>query len=317
MMQSKGTTIRPFLWILLVVVLILFPILLTNEYWLNVTNLFLLSTVMLMSLDFIFGVSGQLSLCHGTFMGIAAYSVAYLVSSNFASFWLAGLVGISFVLLTSMCIGALASKLKEFYLAVATLGFGLSADVLLTGWTSVTGGPQGLTIGKRPFVFGVSMSTMNRYYYLCLGLFMLTLFVMRSLSNSRTGLSLKCIMENEDAATSVGVNVAKHKWMCFMLGSVIAGFVGVLYMGLNLYINPGVFGPLYSFMLLASLIVGGTRSTLGPIIGAFVLVVMREQLYVFKEYKVFIYSALMFFFLIFMPEGISGYLVYLRNKVFK
>jgi branched-chain amino acid transport system permease protein len=299
--------------------LILLPFLLRfDEYWLNVVNLLYLTAVLLLSLNYIFGYSGQLTLCHGTFMGIGGYAVAILVSRNAASFWTATLVGVGACILISFVLGRLTVKLREFYIAVATLVVAMAADIIFAAATGITGGPQGLAIADRPSIMGIPLHNQSRYYYLCLALLVGTFYVMRRLSQSGTGIALRSIGQNEEASISLGINIAKHKLVAFVLGSTIAGVAGSVFVGMNLYINPTVCNMSYSFILVAGLVVGGlgsVGSNMGAIIGAIVLILLPEQLREFGEHKVFIFSAIMFFFILFMPSGIYGFLMLIRERI--
>ena len=178
---------------------------------------------------------------------------------------------------------------------------------MLENWTSVTKGSFGLSNLSRPGLFGMEMGVneaTNYIYYIVLGAVVLTIIVVQRLKNSRIGLALQALREDEIACEAMGVDMARTKLSAYALGAFWAGLVGVLFAAHNSFINPDSFTFMDSAMVLAMVVLGGMGSILGVIIAALALKLLPEYLRAFAEYRMLVFGAVMVLMMIFRPQGL-------------
>ncbi len=193
------------------------------------------------------------------------------------------------------------------YLAIVTLGFGEIVRLTLQNWSSVTGGPRGISNIPRPELFGLQMGIEESsiyIYYLVLAAVLITILVISRLKNSRVGLALQALREDEIACEAMGIDVTRVKLSAFALGSCWAGFAGVIFAAKTTYINPASFTFMESAMILSMVVLGGMGSIVGVAAAAMLLILVPEYLRAFSEYRMLIFGAVMVLMMIFRPQGL-------------
>ena len=182
--------------------------------------------------------------------------------------------------------------------------------LVLENWTSVTKGSFGLSNISRPSLFGMEMGVTeatNYIYYIVLAAVVVTIIVVGRLKNSRIGLALQALREDEIACEAMGIDLTKVKLSAFALGSCWAGFAGVIFAAKTTFINPASFTFMESAMILSMVVLGGMGSVLGVTIAAAILVLAPEYLRAFSEYRMLLFGAVMVIMMIYRPQGlISG-----------
>ena len=199
------------------------------------------------------------------------------------------------------------SKVK---IKIRDLGFGEIVRLTLQNWNSVTGGPRGVSDIPRPGFFGMSMditASTIYIYYLVLAAVVVTIVVITRLKNSRVGLALQALREDEIACEAMGVDITRVKLSAFALGSCWAGFAGVIFAAKTTYINPSSFTFMESAMILSMVVLGGMGSIAGVVIAALILILAPEYLRAFSDYRMLLFGAIMVIMMLFRPQGlISG-----------
>jgi branched-chain amino acid transport system permease protein len=302
-----GRTARWLGWAALGVVVLLYPWLAPTDYLLRVGNLVLIYAILTLGLNFTVGWTGQVSLGHAGFWGIGAYTTALLTAKLAA--WPAaaamivagGLAGLAGVLL-----GLPTLKLKGHYLALATIGFGETIQLVFNNWRPVTGGADGIVGIPALSIGGFAFSTETRAYYLLLVAVVAFAAAARRLRDSTFGRAFMAVRDNELAADVAGVPTTTTKTLAFALSAVYAGMAGSLYAHLLRYISPDVFGFEQSLLMLSMLVIGGLGSIAGALVGAVVGVAVPEVLRVFGVYYMAVYALLVIAVIVFMPAGIVG-----------
>ena len=253
----------------IVVIFLLAAPLFLRDYYLAELGLMLVYAIAGIGLMLLTGHTGQVSFGHAGFLGIGAYAHSVLLSyglpfmvSIFASAALAGLVG--------MALGRSASKMHGFYLAIATLAFGILIETLFGEWSSVTGGHMGLAVPSLT-IFGMSLTDVWQQYYVDLFFTLLVIVGAANLFRSPTGRSFVAIRDSELSARCLGVNVEWVKIQAFGISAAITGLAGALLAHHLTYLAPDVFGVLESLKLLLMIVVGGLGTILGAILGAIVI----------------------------------------------
>jgi len=297
------------------IVAIAVPFIFTNEYYISVIILACIWALLSVSLNLIVGYTGQISIAHGAFFGIGAYTAALTMLKFGLSFWLAlplsGLIAAFFGLL----VGYPALRLRGAYFAIASMCFGLAINVIITHWIDLTRGTMGLPGIPEPTPIGplTFESLMAKYYLIVIFLF-LTIFIINRIVDSRVGKSFIAICQNEALAESIGVNLMRYKVMAFAVGAFFAGIGGSLYAIFFGFISPEVSGLDISFNTLVFVIIGGAGTMVGPIFGAFFLTVLPEALQVLKELRMVIFGIILILTIIFLPKGLFPGIIPLWSK---
>jgi branched-chain amino acid transport system permease protein len=241
-------------------------------------TLVLIFTIAIMGLNVLIGYSGQISLGHGAFMALGAYTTAILMSRYHINYLLtipvAGLVSgaIGFLL------GIPALRLSALYLALATFALAVVAPSLIKRPDQITGGVQGIALpspeppqfAKDAFAAltnGPQMTSEQWLYYVSLGIGALLFWLAWNVIRHRPGRAMRAIRDAEVAAAASGINIAGYKTLAFGMSAFYAGVAGSLYGLATTFVSPDTFPVSLSFQLLVGTVVGGLASTFGPLLG--------------------------------------------------
>ncbi|HMK64696.1 MAG TPA: ATP-binding cassette domain-containing protein, partial [Thermodesulfobacteriota bacterium] len=293
--------------VLLALVVLVFPRLVTSNYWMNLVNLAISFSVACLGLNIVLGYTGQLSLAQAAFWGVGAYTSAILTTQfglpvwagMFAAFFVAAFFGI--------LLGIPTLKLSGHYLAMATIGFGIILQLLLVNEIWLTYGSDGITKIPSPWIGSYELKAPGEFFYLAA--FSLIIFTWGAihLKDSRVGRAFMAIRENEMAAGTAGVDTTYYKIMAFSLSAGYAGFGGWLFAhSCSHYISPDTFSFEQSVMMLVMAVLGGNGSAIGSIVGAILLTLFPEVLRFLKDSYMMVYAAGIVVIMIFMPSGIAG-----------
>jgi branched-chain amino acid transport system permease protein len=290
--------------ILFLVTMAVFPFL-VDSAWLSIGITFLVFAVVAFSQDIILGRAGIFNMGHAIFFGIGAYTTAILN----VQFGFEIIETIPFAIIFPMIISVLLAgpiiHLRGDYLLVATIGFNIIFEqVLKNNVFGITGGPNGIFGIDVVRVFGYELWSDTAIYYIAFGLLIITLFIIRNLDNSKYGRALYYINKNEIAAKSMGINISYYKLFAFALGAAIAGAAGAVFAIQYSAVSPESFNFMQSVMFFAIVLVGGSASLPGIIIGTFVMFVLPELFTEFKESRYLIFGAAMVLTMILRPNGV-------------
>ena len=299
---------------------LVFPLLGFKNYYLHIAVLSLIHVLLALGLNLIAGYGGQLSLAQAAFFGIGAYVSALLMMNLHWSFWLAAPTGAVVSGLVAVAIGLPTLRLKGPYFVISTMGFGEIVRLILLNWESVTRGPNGLPGIPAPDPISLGFVTLSfesraESYYLILFVVFGVLILYYNLVNSRIGRALRAIRNDYIAAQVMGVHIAFYRILAFGVCAMIAGLTGALYAGYIRFISPDTFTSGESINILIMMVIGGMGTIIGPIIGAVFVTYLLETMRVFAEYRLVIYGLLMFFVILYMPQGIAGMLENLWRRV--
>ncbi len=288
------------------VVAVLLPLsLFTNPYNRGLLVLIVIYAVAGLSLDYIMGEMGQFSFGHAAFWGFGAYVSAKLALDLGISPWIGFVAAPVAAGLVGLLIGYIAlRRTRGLELAIVTLGFGVLAWTVALRWRPVTGGPSGLRQVPPPSIFGWEIRSELAYYYFALVLLLVVVFLLSRLRESRFGRAVRSIHENEDLARSVGVSATKYYVIAFAFACALVGFSGALYAHHFRFVNPNLLGLQYMFIFLIIVLVGGTGSLWGPVLGASIFVLVSEWLRVLQEYRFLIFGVVLLLVVLFMPTGV-------------
>lgn len=305
---------RSYLFVFLLVILMaVFPQVITNRYYLYIINLAGIYTLISIGLNLLSGYTGQVSMGQAGFYAVGAYVSALLMLNLGLSFWAALPAGAAAAAVCGLLIGIPAMKLSGPYLVLATVGFGEIIRLILLNWTPVTKGAAGLTGIPLPTLFGLRISSNQSFFYLIFAFVLLGMYIAGRLAKSKIGRTFTAIREDELAAEAMGVPVNTYKISAFVISAVYAGVAGALFGVFAGVASPDNFTFDDSVGFLAMSVVGGNRTIVGAIIGAFVLTILSEFLRVFQGLRLIIYGAILIFTVIYMPQGLYGLVERIRS----
>jgi len=272
------------------------------------------------SINLLSGFAGQISLGHAAFYAIGAYTSAVLMTK----FGLSLVVTVLLAALLNALVGYLlsfpAGRVKEFYLAMMTLGFGFIIQEVAKEWSSVTGGVMGLSGIPSPqlgtFTFLGIPTGLAYYYWIVLVIVACFLWMFKNFVQSYLGRSFLAVHRSELSAASIGISPKYIKQLAYTLSALMAGVAGALYAHLMGYIGSNSFGMMQSIEILVMGILGGFGTIIGPILGAGFLTFIPNKLQFIQEYQLMIYALLLVLSFLIIPQGFAG-LFKLRTSLFK
>ncbi|MDR2625610.1 MAG: branched-chain amino acid ABC transporter permease [Zoogloeaceae bacterium] len=225
------------------------------------------------------GLANQISLGHAAFFGIGAYTSTLLYIHLEVSPWLGLVAGGMLAAVAAAMLSVILSRLKGHYYALATLAFAEVLRVVANSWSSVTGGPIGLTIpfkGDAPLAF--QFSSPAGYYWISLGLLALCSLVFHRLASGASGYRLRAIRENEVAAEVSGIDTFRLKLRLNVLSGALMAMCGTVYAQFIYFFDPDSIFSLSGISVKVAMmsIIGGLGTLPGPILGAFFLVPLEE-----------------------------------------
>ena len=253
--------------------------------------------ILALGLNIIVGLTGQLSLGHAAFMSVGAFTGALLTIKTGMPFYLTILLSGLVTAAVAAAIGWPILRLTGDYLAICTLGFAEIVKVVFLN-LEITNKALGLTVPAPHTALPLPVTVLI--------VVILVIIASAFIDNSRFGRALKAIRDDEIAAESMGVNIARYKIQSFAVSAFMAGIGGCLYAHFLGYINPSDFGFLKSVDMLSMIVLGGLGSIPGAVFGASLLSAAPEFLRFMSQYRMLVYGALLVFLMVFRPNGLLG-----------
>ena len=300
---------KPFAILAAVGALALMPALGLGGYVLNVMVMIFIFTMLAVSLDLVMGWAGQFSFAHAAFFGIGAYTAAIAHRDFGTGFWLNLPAGIVVAGLCGLLLGLPALRLSGHFLAIVTIAFQTIVYLALTQWNSLTGGQFGIEVNAVE-----GFETIGRFYYLALGLSVVTVATSWALTHSRLGRAWQAVRDDEVLARAIGLNTTASKLAAFVVAAGFAGAAGVLVAHHVRGVTPDDFTILTSATIVAMVVVGGRGTIWGPLLGAVVFTALPEVLGFAASYRMVIYGFLMILMIMMMPDGVFGAWLRRREK---
>jgi len=258
-----------------------------------------------LSLNLLIGYTGQVSIGHASFVAVGAYTSAFLTVKLGASFPVAFVAAGTVAGVAGFLLGVPCLRLSGPYLAVATLAFGWVVPEILLKWSSVTGGYSGLYI-PPPRLFGFTLDSSHKLYYLVLALLIAVIWVLANVLRSRIGRAFITLRESEVAAQAMGIRVAGYKVLAFTMSAAIAGLGGGLYTHVVGAVTPFEFGFWVSVFYLVAVVIGGAGSLGGSLAGAVFITLVPELTSGMRNLPLIIYGTLLVVVTLVFPSGLAG-----------
>ncbi|MEJ5347627.1 MAG: branched-chain amino acid ABC transporter permease [Desulfosoma sp.] len=276
-----------------------------NPYWTDVLNSIGLYAALGLSLNLIVGHAGLFNLGHAAFYAVGAYTAAILNTHfHIPILMLMPLCGLTAGLF-ALLIARPIIHLRGDYLCIVTIGVGEIVRIaLINNVFGITGGANGIFGISRPNLFGWVIRQPHEFFYLIWAFVALTIFFFHRLENSRFGRALNYLREDETAAEGSGIDTAHYKLMAFVLGAAWAGMVGNIYAAKMTIIAPESFSFWESVVMFTLIILGGSGSIPGVLLGAFLIVGLPEVFRGFTNARMMVFGAAMIAMMIFRTGGI-------------
>jgi ABC-type branched-subunit amino acid transport system ATPase component/ABC-type branched-subunit amino acid transport system permease subunit len=263
-----------------------------------------LATMVGVGLNVLVGLAGQISIGHVGFYAIGAYAVAVLTLAG-VSLWLA----LPAAAIVAGLIGALlavpAMRVTGPYLAMMTIAFAFIVEHVAIEWRDMTGGQNGLMGIAQPGLEGW-LEGERGLVALSVAVAGLSLYLFHRLARGPLGVAMMAVRDSETAARAVGYNPVVVKTLAFALSAALTGLAGGLFASLMTFVAPSSFPFSQSILFLLAVVVGGAGYTLGPLLGAAIIVVLPELIASVAEYRLLMFGALLLAVLWLAPEGILG-----------
>jgi len=300
-------------WIAALIALLILPLFL-GKYSVFLLSMLAIYALVSLGLNLLMGYTGQIAAGHAGFLAIGAYVTA-IVTANFE--WLPCPVTLLLAGTISGLIGFLLGipilRLKGFYIAMATLAFGVVISEVILQWSSVTGGDDGFSVPTArigSFAFDSDL----KLFYLIIPVTIIMTLLAKNLVNGYVGRAFIALRESEVAAQTIGVDLAKYKTIAFAISAFYTGVAGGLFAYLITFLSPDAFTIELSIDFIAMIVIGGMGSILGSIIGAVILTGMQQVLAGLLDLQILIFGLSLIVFMIFMPRGIVGMLSDLKER---
>ena len=280
---------------------------LVPSYYLHLLTLTFCYGIMAMSLDLLVGYTGLASLGHAAYFGVAGYVVGVLATAAGWPFWPAAGAGLLAAAITAALFGLLAIRATGPYFLIITLALGQIVWGLAYRWVSVTGGDNGLRGIARPVLAaGVSLAHIQAFYYFALAVTLAAAALLYLIVTSPFGLALRGIRESESRMRVLGYHVFLMKYLVFIVAGTFSGLGGVLYAYYNGFVSPADVSLVASANALLMVILGGTGTLAGPLLGSALLVFLQNILSGITQRWLTILGAILVLAVMYAPRGVLG-----------
>jgi branched-chain amino acid transport system permease protein len=292
------------LWVLLGIVFLAVLPLFCGEYFVNLGSQILIAVVFASSLNLLVGYAGLTSLGHATYMGLSAYISAWLSIKMGLDHSVTAPTALLLTTLIGMVFGWIALRATGLGFLMLTLALSQIVWGLGYRWVSVTNGDNGLSGLTRPRPFGIDLDISNNFYWFALLITCACVYAIHVLIRSPFGASIRGTRDQARRMSALGYNVWAIRWTTFVVASFLGAVSGLLYVYFHKYIHPSVMAITVSAEALLCVIAGGSGTLVGPLLGALVVVVLKNYASAYVERWNMLLGLVFLFIVIFMPAGL-------------
>ena len=281
------------------------PTIAQDAYIIQLLNIAILNAIVVLGLNFVTGWAGQINFGQAAFYGLGAYTTAIATKSGLP--WIATpFLSAVVVIAASLVLGLPTMRLRTYYLAMTTIGFGEIIRLIIVHWEPITGGTSGLRAIPGISIFGIGPQGQAQHYYLLIATLVLVVAIAARIRHSVLGRAMIATRDSEIAAEQSGVDTARTKLLAFMIGAVYAGFAGCLYASSIRFVSPDSFSGTQAILLMTMLIVGGLGSIGGCVVGAMALTILPEALRFLGQWYLVLYGLGVIAVIVLAPGGLAS-----------
>ena len=284
--------------------LLALPLAVGGDYYVNLASQVLIAAIFAMSLNLLVGYGGMTSLGHAAYLGVAAYATAWLTLRTGMGPLAAGAAALAVTTLMAAFYGLLALRASGLAFLMITLALGQILWGLAYRWVGITGGDNGLSGLARPAPFGIDLKGATAFYYFTLAVFAVAFALIALLVRSPFGASLRGTRDQPRRMSALGYNVWLVRWIAFVLAGFWGAVSGVLYVYYNNFISPHALSLTHSAEVLLMVIAGGPSTILGPLVGAGLVVLMKNVASAYVERWTLLLGVVFVVIVMFLPEGL-------------
>jgi len=292
------------------------PFVIGEVYYVNIASQILLYAVFALGLNVLVGYAGLVSLGHAGLFGVAAYVLAYLLAAGFGHTIaiLAALVG---GLVATAAFAGLALRATGISFIMITLALGEIIWGLAYRWISITNGDNGITVATRPQPFGVSLANARGFYDATLVVFLVAVAASAIFVRSPFGAALCGTRDQPRRMNALGYHVWMTRFFAFMFSGLLASVAGILFVYYNEFISPQALALTASAEGLLMVISGGAGTLLGPVVGAALVVIVKNVVSAYITRWNFMLGAIFVAIVVLMPEGLVPGVVRLARAAWR
>jgi branched-chain amino acid transport system permease protein len=283
-------------------VLALFPWF-AGEYFVNLASQVLIAVVFASSLNLLVGYAGLTSLGHATYLGLAAYFSAWLSLHFGLSHGITAPTALLLTTMMGMLFGWISLRATGLGFLMLTLALSQIVWGLSYRWVSVTNGDNGLSGLTRPMPFGINLDVSANFYWFALLITALCLVAIAALVKSPFGASIRGTRDQPRRMSALGYNVWAIQWFTFVIASFFGGVSGLLYVYFQKYIHPSAMAITVSAEALLCVIAGGSGTLIGPVLGAVLVVMLKNYASAYIERWNMLLGFVFLFIVVFLPKG--------------
>ena len=281
------------------------PLITQDAYILQLLNIAILNGIVVLGLNFVTGWAGQINFGQAAFYGLGAYTTAIATKSGLP--WITTpFLSAIVVIVASLALGLPTMRLRTYYLAMTTIGFGEIIRLVIVHWEPVTGGTSGLRAIPGISFFGFGPEGQVQHYYILIVALAFAVLIAARVRHSALGRAMIATRDSEIAAEQSGVDTTRTKLIAFMVGAVYAGLAGCLYASSIRFISPDSFSGTQAILLMTMLIVGGMGSIAGCVFGAVALTILPEALRFMGQWYLVLYGLGVIAVIALAPGGLAS-----------
>lgn len=293
-----------------ILILLAIPTIISQYYVYLLATVFT-TALLASSLNLVLGYGGLLHLHHGVFYGVGAYTVAIVMTKTSWPFAVAVILGPLVAALIALLIGWFCVRLRGLYFGMLTLALGQLVWAIVYRWNALTNGDNGIHAISIPEF----LRSVNAVYYTTLVVLFVSLAILYLITKSPFGLTLLATRDNPVRSESVGINVKRHRLIAFVIAGFFAGIAGVLFVLVERSVAPSLLFWSKSAEILIMCLMGGLTVFMGPTLGAGILVFLSMIVGLYTEYWLLVLGLLLLILVLFLPQGILGFLVESYDKL--
>jgi branched-chain amino acid transport system permease protein len=286
------------------VVALALPLAINEPFYTNIASQILIAAIFAGSLNILVGYGGLVSLGHAGFLGISAYTAAWMTVTFGYGHLLAAAAALGAATIAAALFGLLALRATGLGFLMITLALGQSLWGVAYRWVEVTNGDNGITGILRPMPFGLALDEPKAFYGFALAVFLPAMAAIAAFVKAPLGAALVGTRDQPRRMSALGHHVWGIRWIAFIFAGFWAGVAGLLFLYYNQYINPHALGLLASAEGLLMVIAGGPATLLGPVVGAALVVILKNVVSAWVTRWMFLLGAVFVLLVVFVPEGI-------------
>lgn len=289
-----------------VIMAIIVPLIYTDNYNRGIFIMVLINLIVVLGLNFITGLTGQMNLGTAGIFAVGAYTTGLLTTKLGISPWITIIVSIFMGVIIGIGLGYPSLRIQGVYLALTTIGFGEIVRILISN-LKFTNGIMGISGISSFSIGGISLSNKLYLYYLYLAFAIILAIIAYRITNSKWGRIFKAVRDNYEAVQACGVNIAKPKILAFTLAAIYGCIGGSLYAVHMEFITPSVFTFDLSTTFIIMMMLGGIGSVPGCIIGTIIATILPEKLRFIGNWYWIVFSVIILLIILFRPNGIISF----------